>query len=308
MARPGKKSGKEAFSPAPGRGAHGRRCLERCASLGAGRGRRLPAGGEGAVGVPPRPPPPRRGPRQVEDRPAGASGSRPPAGYFGRSCCRREQRGRSRSFPTGAWKAPVLLLRGVAGSLPRLPAPGAAALPGRWVRGAWRRGCPSLSGYAPARKRGSGEAGRGARRYIMRRVVVKARKETEEGDAVAGRAPGSPLHGTTLKRGTVAQAEKLREKRDLKPADFSPKGDRQECPSRGVGGRAETGGGAGLPEAHRAAACSPDGLSRGQGHPFRCHHSHMGPEGRGGCDFPLMPAGREGCFPLLFSFRTKDVI
>lgn len=46
------------------------------------------------------------------------------------------------SFQPGAWKAPVLLLRGAAGSLPRLPAPGAAALPGRWVRAARRRGCP----------------------------------------------------------------------------------------------------------------------------------------------------------------------
>ncbi|XP_074691903.1 uncharacterized protein LOC141928117 isoform X2 [Strix aluco] len=51
---------------------------------------------------------------------------------------------------------------------------------------------------------------------VVRRGVGIARKGTEEGDAVARRAPGSPLHGTTLKRGTVAQTEKLREKRDYR--------------------------------------------------------------------------------------------
>lgn len=54
------------------------------------------------------------------------------------------------SFSPDVWKESVLLLRPFRGlgrghrSLPRLPAPGAAALCGRWVRGARRRGRPGV--------------------------------------------------------------------------------------------------------------------------------------------------------------------
>lgn len=48
--------------------------------------------------------------------------------------------------------------------------------------------------------------------------------------------PGIALHGTTPKRGTVAQAEKLREKWGLKAADFSPSRVRRGCASRGLRG------------------------------------------------------------------------
>ncbi|XP_074691900.1 uncharacterized protein LOC141928117 isoform X1 [Strix aluco] len=74
---------------------------------------------------------------------------------------------------------------------------------------------------------------------VVRRGVGIARKGTEEGDAVARRAPGSPLHGTTLKRGTVAQTEKLREKRafvlKMSPGSLGGRGDRALLSSTIIG-------------------------------------------------------------------------
>ncbi|KAM9656919.1 uncharacterized protein ACIBXB_009103 isoform 1-T3 [Morphnus guianensis] len=140
---------------------------------------------------------------------------------------------------------------------------------------------------------------------ITRRVVVIARKETEEGDAVASRALGSPLHGTTLKGGTVAQADKLRQKRGLKPADFSPSWDRRGCPSQGLGGLSPAEAQGCPPEAHRAAACSPARLSRGQGRPPKCHQRHLGPEGRGVAIFPSCPLEEKDVFLCCLAFVLK---
>ncbi|XP_052633262.1 uncharacterized protein LOC128136915 isoform X2 [Harpia harpyja] len=76
----------------------------------------------------------------------------------------------------------------------------------------------------PGAAAGRGPAGRcerlpPARRLFRVQLLQEGGKRPisqEEGDAVASRALGSPLHGTTLKRGTVAQADKLRQKRDYR--------------------------------------------------------------------------------------------
>lgn len=61
--------------------------------------------------------------------------------------------------------------------------------------------------------------------------------------------PEIARHGTTPKRETVAQAEKLREKWGLKAADFSPSGVRRGCARPGLRGlRPEQS----PPEPHRA--------------------------------------------------------
>lgn len=117
--------------------------------------------------------------------------------------------------------------------------------------------------------------------------------------------PGIARHGTTPKRGTVAQAEKLREKWGLKAADFPPSGVRLGCASRGLRGlRPERC----PPELTALFLLSSRAVPGQPGSPLHVPPGTLGISRAGSQDFPLMPTGKEGCFSFLLSFRTEDVI
>ncbi|XP_037241323.1 uncharacterized protein LOC119146994 [Falco rusticolus] len=85
------------------------------------------------------------------------------------------------------------------------------------------------------------------------------------GDAVASRALGSPLHGTTLQRGTVAQAEKPTGRAGFGACGCHPERGHRGGPARGCGRR---GRGAARPSSPRC--CLPAGRAvPGPGSPLQ---------------------------------------
>ncbi|XP_055564948.1 uncharacterized protein LOC129735972 isoform X4 [Falco cherrug] len=138
-------------------------------------------------------------------------------------------------------------------------------------------------------------SGREGEKFRGRRIIIIM----EEEETLSPAAPWDrPCTERLSNEGPSLRRKNRRAERGSEPAGVTPSG--------GTGGArpgGAAGGGAGLPaRARRAAACPPAGLSRGQGHPSKCHQRHLR---AGGCDFPLTPAGREECFPLLFSFPAR---
>nr|XP_047929365.1 translation initiation factor IF-2-like [Anser cygnoides] len=161
---------------------------------------------------------------------------------------------------------------------------------------------------------GGGPAGAGERNTVREGKEKKFRGRgiiiimEEEGDGAASRVLGSPRTERLQNEGASPRRKNYGKNGVSKPADFPRSGDRG-------GVRVGARGGGGGRDPRRSRAAQPRLLALlsrvvpgcpGAGATPECHRRHWGQEE--GCCFPLMPAGREGCFPLLFSFCAKDVI